>query len=781
MVGPQAELLMLTVPLLDGTLYLGDVPVTIGAGGEVEVPSARLIDLLTPLLEPGTLAAILKALAGAPTIKPAALGSGLRLRYAPDQVALIVDIPLTARAHQPLPISPAGFVPGGAFEVPAGFSAYLSARGTLRMADKPVYGSAFDALLFLDGAARFRGVVLEGDGIWREGSGGSGFERRATRLVLDDPDRALRLSVGDIQTTGRGFQSAPALAGVSLIRSYGLLQPQRIVHPGGRGSFTLDLPSVVEVLVNGSLLRRVELAPGNYDLRDFPFTQGASDVRLVVRDASGRSETVRFDLYFDQAQLAPGIDEFGLFAGVYAPPGMTGPIYSDDPTITGHYRRGITDRLTLGGNLQADAQGQMAGVQMLLSGMLGTWRADAALSRDSRAGTGAAASLTFERTLGATQGGANVISLSLEGATRGFQPVGPWGQVRPYAWQLDAQYVHSFTSTLSAAVSMRWAKGWGSGERIQFYRANLDWALTPRLRFALDLTHDHDAARGPETAARIGLHFRLGAASSASANYDTASKTERLSYSRSAGDGVGAYSLLAEAERNPAGANFNADGTWITNRAELGFSRFNNLDGSGSSVTTLRAGSAIAYADGAVSIGAPIRDSFAIMTRHRALAGAELQMDATDDGYAASTGALGTAMRSDLNSYLERTIAVSSPDAPATADLGRGSFRLMPRYRSGYRLQVGSDYSVSVVGQLVDATGQPLRLVAGTAREVRPGGPTVELFTNAEGRFGAAGLRPGRWRLDFGGDPSATYAVVIPDDAGPVVALGALSPEGAAR
>jgi outer membrane usher protein len=771
--------LNLTVPLLDGTVYLGDVPVTVLDGeAEVLAPSERVLDLLMPVLEPGALARLRDTLAGKSMVRPSEIGGQVRLRYAADKVALIADVALPARAHRALPISPAGGEPGGAFEAPARFSAYLNARGTLRIAGD----AGAQGLMFLDGAARTGKVVLEGDATWQTGDGFDRFERRNTRLVLDAADHALRLSAGDLLTEARGYQSAPALAGISVIRSYGVLQPQRDIRPSGQGGFTLELPSIVEIYVNEQLVRRIELPPGNYDLRDFPFAQGASNVRLAIRDGSGRSENLRFDAFIDQSQLAKGIDEFGLFAGVHAPPGLAGPRYSDDLALTGYYRRGISDRLTLGANLQADGRGQLGGVQAILASPLGTWRADATVSRDAKVGGGVAASVTFHRSFGASQGAASVLSVSLEGATRAFRPIGPLGQVHPYAFQLDAQYVHGFSDTLSAGASVRLAKGWQRDERIESYRANLDWLVTPRARLMVEARYD-----GPrywersEIAVRIGLRYQLGQTSSAGVDYDSGWRAARLSYNRSAGEGVGSYSVAAEAEHTPAGTVLNADASYVTNRAEFGFSRFTNLEGTGRSVTSLRLGSSIAFADGAVTIGAPVSDSFAIVTPHRSLAGSEIRVDESGAGYAASTGVLGTALRGDLGSYFERTITVQSPDAPLTANLGRGTFRLRPSYRSGYRLQVGSDYSVSVVGRLLDGAGAPLRLVAGVAREERENGAVVDIFTNGEGRFGATGLRPGRWRLVFAGDKQVSYALDIAGDAGAVIALGTLAPDGTDR
>src|SRR3546814_18309009 len=90
------------------------------------------------------------------------------------------------------------------------------------------------------------------------------------------------------------------------LRSYGLLQPYQSVRPTGRQSFFLRRPSTVEVMVNGQLMRRVRLDPGPYDLSDFPTGYGANDVRLNIVDDTGKAETLRFNMFFDQNQLDIG-------------------------------------------------------------------------------------------------------------------------------------------------------------------------------------------------------------------------------------------------------------------------------------------------------------------------------------------------------------------------------------------------------------------------------------------------------------------------------------------
>jgi len=154
-------------------------------------------------------------------------------------------------------------------------------------------------------------------------------------------------------------------------------------------------------------------------------------------------------------------------------------------------------------------------------------------------------------------------------------------------------------------------------------------------------------------------------------------------------------------------------------------------------------------------------------------------VDPTPFGYAANTGTLKAATMPSLSSYAERTITVDVKNAAPGVDIGQGSFRLFPSYRSGYALEVGSDYNVTAMGQMLDVDGGPVALVAGTATELgKPDRPPLTIFTNRQGRFGATGLAPGKWRLQMLDAKKSTYEIEIPSKAEGVIRLGEIKPVG---
>jgi outer membrane usher protein len=772
----------LTVPTKDGPRNLGDIVLTVSPDDRVEFSAERLLDLLANVLDPDVLRTLRGSFASKTTLSPADFeASGIRIRYNPQTLELELDIASERRASRTVQVSPLDRTRIGNFVQPAGFSAYVNVRGSLDYLHQGFNDGFQSPVLFLDGATRFGGVVLESEAAWSPGSDNNpDFQRIGSRAVYDDQKNLVRWTAGDLQTIARGFQSAPDIAGLSIFRSYSVLQPQTIIRPRGDRTFRLERPSTVEVQVNGQIVRRLQLAPGTYDLRDFPFTQGANDIRLSVLDDTGRSELLRFNVFLDQSQLAKGLSEFGLYAGVMAPLRPRGPHYTDNVAFSGFYRRGISDFLTLGVNAQADRDTRMGGVEGVLGTSIGTFGGNFSISDIDGAGSGWAGLATFQRLIQRSGGRADSLNLFVEARSRNFGPVGTIVPNNPFKYEVGGGYSHAFNDYLYGGVDARFSKGRGIQRDTHNYRATLGWRISPAFSMTADVRYERDNL-GSRVGGLLSLTMRLGRYSSVRADYDTRFDRARLSYQTLHGQGVGSYNITADVERSNLGSGVNVNGNYFANRAELGLSHFgtfeNDFGDSTGQRTSLRFASSFAVADGRFSIGRPIYDSFAIVSGHRGLKGAEVLVDPSPYGFTATTGMLGSATHPSLSSYSERTIAVDAPTAPAGVDLGQGSFRLFPPYRSGYALTVGSAYTVTALGRLLNRDGEPVALVTGTAVELaHPDKEPVPIFTNRVGRFGAPGLAPGKWRITMLDPQKSSFIIVVPEKAEGVLRLGDLTP-----
>lgn len=784
-INPTGRPVVLTAPVMDGQAYLGDATITIESNARISFSAQRLLALLEPRVAPGLMTRLRARLAERSQLDRADLQAiGIIVRY--DAQALQVSLEIAAPSRASRSVDLGGDKRGPVtYVAPADLSGYLNVRGSLDWVQQGPDRGLAAPVTFLDAAVRAHNIVLESEANWQAGAIGPDFQRRGTRLVYDDRHNLVRWMAGDLQTLARGFQSAPEIAGLSISRSYSLLDPQTIIRPRGSRSFQLERRSIVEVRVNNQLVRRLELDPGTFDLQDFPFTQGANDVRLTITDDVGRTQSFNFDIFLDQAQLASGLSEFGLYAGTLAPLGRMGPVYSDDLAFSGFYRRGLTDRLTLGANAQADSQGWMGGLETLLATSVGSFGGFASLSHVDGLGSGWASILTFQRTITRGSDRADALSLSVETRSRNFAPIGTPFPSNPYSSIVSASYNSTISDAVYAGIDARYSRGRDEEPDVRSLRLTGGWRVTPAINFTADLNYER-SGRSDRVGAFLSLTYRLDRRSSLRTDYDSRNDRSRLTYQTYNGSGTGSYNFNADVERSDIGAGVTANGTYYANRAELGFSHFGtfqrDLGGSTGQRTSLRFGTSLAFADGSFSIGRPIQDSFALVRAHPSLKGTDILVDANGDFSTANTGALGTAVQPSLSSYSERNLLVTAPEAPLAVNLGEGSFRLLPPYRGGYRLTVGSDYMVSIVGRLLDASGNPITLISGSAaEEAHPEREPLALFTNSAGRFGVTGLAPGRWTITLADADQTRFDILIPKEAEAAVAVGDLRPSPTAR
>src|SRR5690606_35756592 len=108
---------------------------------------------------------------------------------------------------------------------------------------------------------------------------------------------------------------------------------------------------------------------------------------------------------------------------------------------------------------------------------------------------------------------------------------------------------------------------------------------------------------------------------------------------------------------------------------------------------------------------------------------------------------LGPGVIPTLTSYNETPIVLDSGNLPLGYSI-KEYLLARPTYRSGLRIDIGSEAQVAVSGILIQPDGKPLELALGEAR--RGEKVVSSFFTNREGVFLVENLSPGEYELFAG-------------------------------
>lgn len=598
------------------------------------------------------------------------------------------------------------------------------------------------------------------------------FSRFGSRMIYDRPGSLLRFTVGDLLPITTSYQDSVDVLGLGVSKLPSAFRPDRLFTATAGRRITLREAANVTLIVNGIPSRTIRLQPGSFSLQDLPLVGGANRVDLLIEDDAGGRQTVSFDFFDDVDLLADGVDEFDANVGFrsFYDNGKR-DYFFERPVFSGFYRRGITSQFTLGANAQLAEKAQQAGLRGDLGTPVGLFSLEGAFSRHDDFGSGHAIRLQYRYSRPIENlAGVRRVDVLVEKRSRDFAGIETMRPSNPYSWSINARYSQPINFRLTAGFSGEYRTGRGGNVDRYAFRAN----ATYRVRDNISLTASAGYERGSGVVVGATLFWRLGRSDTITAQYDSRYDDTSASYFHSPTRLLDTVAYGVEARRTDGNLSMNGTATWRTNRGDLEIAHRAGIDGDTDQTTSLRARGTIALAGDKVAAGRYLTDSFAIVSAHPSLDGAKVYVGGRiADNAEARADALGPALV-PVSSYSKRTVFYNVPDAPAGYDLGSGTSDIYPWLHSGKKITVGSDYFVTIFGNLLNDRGEPVPLVEGTATKIGdPNAPTVPIFTNREGRLGASGLGKGQWQIKAG---PYTYIVDIKPEDGAYIDFKALRP-----
>jgi outer membrane usher protein len=568
-----------------------------------------------------------------------------------------------------------------------------------------------------------------------------------------------RMVLGDRLVQSDVLGGNLTLGGFGYYREFGL-DPYFIRNPGLQFSGAVATPSTVDVYVNGQLIRRVSLPPGQFDLRNLPVPTGSSDTRLVLRDAFGREQEISSQQYYTSGLLKQGLHEFSYNLGARRDHlGVSSWDYSQ-PVLLARHRYGFTDSLSAGFRLEGSTRLGSGGPSLTMLLPIGEMElAGAASVDDGRAG-------------GAAFLGYNYIgrSFNLGGSARFLSPRYATTSLAADDDRARLEFALSGGFSIAQRIGVTFQyllSNWHHDERAHRFRVTTSTPLTRYIQIFFDAFYNNQTARN-SIDVNTGLTFLFN------------DITGNLSYGNRSGTSTGIASIQRSLpvgpgygyrfQANTSGEQYALDGLLqyqgAHGRYEAGYTR---LDGQDTSLLSTSGG--LAYVGGSFFATRAVQESFAVI-RVPGLSGIRGYLNNLEAG---ATDSRGNLFVPSLLSYYGNKLSIAPKDIPLNHNVEVVDRIVAPPYRGGALVEFSAPRIQRVVGKTIVAKDGKEIVPAYGQLTLSANGKSFDSPLGKEGEFYFENLQGGRYQgLIEHKDMSCEFTLEIPQSPDELIRLGSV-------
>lgn len=651
-----------------------------------------------------------------------------------------------------------------------------------------------------------KGIVLENRATWRNDRQ-QPWSRGSTRVVLDDPARLHRYTMGDINTEYRNYQQGIPLAGLRIEKMKGL-NPYLKTPSANENLFTLERDSTVKIYINGFLKDKKNLDAGEYNLTDLKLASGVNKIRLQITDKEGKSSEQSFSLLKDHALLASGSSAYALEVGV--PSYRVGENIHYDKSavlVSGHYKTGLSDYLTTDASFISDGKNLQVGIDALMPTPIGRVKGRISQLKTVSNQQGYAAGFNYKYSPPTPKKNAVHFSASGDYFDKEFSALN-YSLEKKQLYSTENQGVKS---RVSANIGKKLTKNIGANLNIQRetshknediqYSASIgvNKSFKKGGSLSAQLRYQNTQLKDKSINVRLNLPLTNNNYYNKKDRYKTLTSTydsmdQRLinSFFISPKSNTGKDSLGASLSTYSRKGNhtFNANVSYRAEIAEIGFSQSMTKTAGDTKKykarSNLRIKTAVSFADGQFAVSKPIHDSFSIVTGPKNQT-KDIAVNKGSSGFSRSQGKelpdhyQGLIQKNsipaviNISSYHYNTVNIDSTALPLGSDIEQTEFTVKPSYKRGYVLKAGGEPGVIVDATLLDLSGEPLALKGGQliAFEMKGKRKPITFFTNRTGRIRLISVPPGKYQLDlFDAEEETKQVLNIPNKIGKIHAVG---------
>jgi outer membrane usher protein len=586
----------------------------------------------------------------------------------------------------------------------------------------------------------FRGISGFGEAGWTVGgsllyssvsrSVDGAFVRGLTNFTVDDPSRMRRWTLGDGFAETGALGGGAFVGGLSLSRNFDL-DPYFVRFPRFGLSGAVTTPSTVDVYVNGILVRREALPPGQFDLENVPVSAGSGSTQLVVRDAFGNERQIASPYYFSTGVLATGLSDYSYNLGFVRENLATESSRYRQLAFLGRHRIGVTNGLTLGARLEASRDLVSGGPTLTARLPFGEIDLALAGSRDN-AVSGAAGSFGFTYIGRPVSFGAAVRAVT-DHYSHTSLPAARDRSVMELQGFLGTQV--SRRVSLSAQYRSSNLRD-GGGRREASLSASAQ--LTPRSHGYVSASRLQAEGGKWTTGLSAGLSYSLGPFTTASAGYQRTSgesiAVAEVQRPLTRGTGAGYLVQIRDGEGGRSGlARLQYQGAF--GRYEFSYDRLDGYDR-----TTLTATGGLVAIGGSIYATRAVQQSFALI-RVPGVGGVRGFSSNQEVGRTSDSGEL---LVTDLLSYYGNHLSISDLDVPLDYAIDATEKVVAPPHRGGALVSFPVRKIRSVTGILAVREGPALIVPASGELTVQADGTVSASPVGNGGEFYFENLPAGR-------------------------------------
>ena len=556
--------------------------------------------------------------------------------------------------------------------------------------------------------------IMDNTGVARVGGGLDPYTRLDSIWHFDNAQKLTTAQAGDAISSSLSWTRSVRLGGFQFRRNFAL-RPDLITFPVPTLSGSAAVPSSVDLYINNVRQFSSDVPSGPFVINNPVALTGGGEARLVVRDELGREVSETLPIYVDNRMVASGLSNYSLEGGFLRRNyGVSSFDYGQTPTVSGSWRYGLSNALTIESHDEATAGLYNAGAGGLVQlGQLGVINAAVAGSTGGNGG-GAAGGNGYQAALGyqliqprfsfvaqTTRNFSQYLDLASVGGT---PPPRIFDQVNLSMPILRSQsiglsYIHSQNSPqpvqAGTAIPGTATNGITRLGSITYTAQVLSWcSIFGNAYQGFDSSHSHGFWIGVS----IDLGHRV---------------TGFVSGGRSQDLNTYGASLVKTADYNGGlewGLQDNEGGSNYSRLARAGYlGRYGELDAAaqdnaGQTLLSLEGNGGLVFMDGVFEPSRRIYDGFALVSTD-GIGGIPVL---NENRVIGNTDGSGHLLIPDLNSYQHNHLEIDSLVLPADANIPMSKIDAVPRSQAGVLAHfVVQRYTAATVN-LVDASGRPL-------------------------------------------------------------------------